>query len=120
MFAQAVNKDSQRLRFPNLETVVWSLLHRDHQVLNLFVVDLAHHCNYFVMFVFVCVCTDPLEDFVTGQRNNTFVLTIANHGVTFTGTCLAIGEEAGVISLPSVVKHTDSNLLKNILLVFVK
>jgi hypothetical protein len=39
--------------------------------------------------------------------------------VTFAGTCLAVSEEAGVIPVESVVEHTDTDLVENILLIFV-
>jgi hypothetical protein len=43
MLAQTVNEDAESLRLSNLQTVVGSFLNWDHEVLDLLVVDLAHH-----------------------------------------------------------------------------
>lgn len=39
--------------------------------------------------------------------------------MTLAGTCLAVSEKAGVETLPGIVQHLETNLLEDVLLVFV-
>ncbi len=79
--------------------------------------SLSHACNppnYHVtdlkLLVRVLVLPDSFEQLLAGYRHNAFVGSIPDHGVAFTGTCLAVCEECSIIALPCIVQDPLSEV----------
>jgi len=53
------------------------------QVLNLFIIDLKHGELYLIFEILIFVVGNPSENFITSNWNDTFVLAVTHHGVTF-------------------------------------
>jgi len=81
MLAKSINKDTHGFAFSDLEASVWPFLNWNHEVLHFLIINLTHHGNNFVMFIFVCVSFDSLEYLFSGQGDDSFVLSITYHRV---------------------------------------
>lgn len=119
MLAEAINKYAECLALSDLESLLWSVFDFDHEILDFLVVDFAHACNNLVRNFWIVILGYLVEDFFTSQRNDASILTIADHGVTLATSRLAIGKQASMETLPSIIEHAESNLLEHVLLVLV-
>ena len=79
MFAESVDKDSQGFALSNLESILGSVLDRNHEILDFLVVDLAHHGSYLVSLFGVIVGLDSSKNLIASKRNYSFVLAVPNH-----------------------------------------
>lgn len=83
MLAQTINEDSESFGLSDFQTILRPLLDWDHEVLNLLIIYLTHHTRDFKGFILVSVRIDSFKDLVSCHRDNSFVLTVTDHGVTF-------------------------------------
>lgn len=98
MFFDPFNIHSQKFVFSDLKSSCDSLSWRDGQVLNFFIVNLEHWGIDFVFHIFCVAATNPVENLIESDRNNTLVGPEANHAVGLSWASLAIGKETTMIA----------------------
>lgn len=117
MFGQSLNIDTISFVLTNFESFLGTFTDWDEQVLHSFIVDFEHRDVHLVFLIFFLVISDPIEDFLATDWHNALVGSVADHGVRFTCSRLPIGEQATVISLPSIVQDFQTDSLEHCLLI---
>jgi hypothetical protein len=100
----------------NLE-VVGRIAARGEQIANMLVVDLEVRDPNSEVNIGRIVLVNALEQVSASARDEPRILRSAHHGVTLSRASLAVGKDAGVISLKVVVQKVFSQILVNIFLV---
>ena len=88
--------------------------------MHLFIVDFEHgelDLIFSVTSAAGLAGSNPLENFVACNGNDTFIGPITDHRVTLARARLSVGKETAVIALPRVVKHLTAEALVNLLLI---
>jgi len=119
MLAETVNKDTKGFALSNFQSLGWPLVDRNHEILNLFVINFTHHGHNFICFIFVCIRADTLEDLITGHWHDTSVRSISNHRMALSRPCLTISEKTCMETSESIIEHINSDFVKHILLILV-
>ena len=117
MLFDPFNIHTQKFVFSDLESSCDSLSWGDGQVLNLFIVNLEHWGIDFVFHIFFLAGTNPVENFIESDGNNTLVGPETNHAVGLSWASLTIGKQTTMIALPSIIENILSNSIVNFLLV---
>ena len=119
VLAESINKYSKCLTLSYLEALWWSFIHNKHEILHLFVVNLAHHGLDLEAFTWVSVFCNTLKDLITRHGDNTLVSAVTNHRVTLACPRLPVRKQTCMKSIPCLIKYINSNLFKDILLILV-
>lgn len=120
MLRQPLYVNLTLLKLPDLETLRECLLTATkQQILHLLIINLKHTYLHLILRLLVLIRINSFENLITGLRNDTLVLAVANHRVRFAATGLPVGEEAAVVALPGVVEDLLSQGLVNVILVSV-
>ena len=71
MFTHALDVNSQCFMLSDFVAFRRSFVNRDEQVLNFFVIDFHHRYINFILFVFIWVFGNPVENLFAGDGNDT-------------------------------------------------
>ena len=102
MLCKSLHIDAQGFVLPNFVTIFKSLIDRNEEVLNFFIVNLEHRHIDLILFIFILVTRNPLENLLARDRDDSLIGSVADHGVRFSSSSLAVCEEAAVISFPRI------------------
>lgn len=102
MLRKPLDVDTESLVLSDFMTLFWSLVNRNKEVLDSFVINLKHRNIDFVLFLRVIISPDSIEDLFTRNGHDSFIGSISDHGIRLSGACLSICEETAVITFPGV------------------
>ena len=76
--------------------------------MNSLIIDLDHAKSNLVLDVILRVLyslVDSSEDFLTGKRYNSLVVTVSHDRIGLARSCLSVGKETSMVSFKGIVKY---------------
>lgn len=117
MLTQTLDIYGTTLAFSYFKSTLWFQFWIDEQVLHFFVVDFKHGELHLICNTFIFIFCNPFKDLITSKWNDTFVGSIANHGIALARSSLSVSEQTAMESLPSIIQNLLTKALVDALLI---
>eukprot|EP00345_Euplotes_harpa_P019258 CAMPEP_0168338168 /NCGR_PEP_ID=MMETSP0213-20121227/12666_1 /TAXON_ID=151035 /ORGANISM="Euplotes harpa, Strain FSP1.4" /LENGTH=156 /DNA_ID=CAMNT_0008343879 /DNA_START=482 /DNA_END=949 /DNA_ORIENTATION=- len=96
--------DRSYLRLSDVQSSQWPVVRVNQEILDALVVDLKHADADLVPFLRSRCVADSLKDLCRGDWDNSFIGSIANHGVALATASLSVSKQASVVAVPGIVQ----------------